>query len=311
MTWLVTGGSGFLGRHVLSALADASERGIRVVVLGRRHPGGWPKEDFVRADLDDFAGLSRAISEIAPDVVIHTAGKTPPAPSSQLYLSNTRATAFLLDALRASGRSCRVILAGSAAELGPVPVAGLPVGEDHLCRPTDAYGLSKWAASRLGLAASPPLDVMVARIFNPVGPGLPVSQAFGRFASLLAEPGPDPLMMKVGDLDARRDFVDVRDVADALLSLVEHGRPKTLYHVGTGFSRSVGEGLRELIRLSGRDVRFEESTLPALRRGPSDSRADNRRIVEQTGWTPRVRWETSLADLWHEAIRRKVSRRVA
>lgn len=310
MTVLVTGGSGFLGRHVLAALRDRAESGAdRVVALGRRHPGGWPVEDFVRIDLDDAPCLNRAVAEIAPDLVIHAAGRTPPAPSSLMYRANTRATAFLLEALAATGRPCRVVLAGSAAELGPVPVDRLPVAEDYPCRPSDSYGLSKWAATRMGMAAPPPLEVVAARIFNPIGPGLPPSQAFGRFAAILAESGADPAVLEVGDLDARRDFVDVRDVASALIALAGRGRAGSIYHVGTGSSHSVGEGLEALIRLSGREVRVERSTAPG--RGPADSRADTRRISAETGWAPQIGWDRSLADLWDEARRRVAVRRVA
>lgn len=306
MTILVTGGSGFLGRHVLAALAGSSSR---VLALGRHRPEGCPAEDFVGADLDDVAALRREIAGVAPDVVIHAAGKTPPAPSAALYLANTRATVHLLDALLATGKPCRIVHAGSAAELGPVPVDCLPVGEDRPCRPKDAYGVSKWAASRMVLAAPRPLEVVVARIFNLIGPGTPRSVAFGRLAAMLAEAGPRGIRLTVGDLDARRDFLDVRDAAEALVMLAERGRAGSVYHVGTGSSRSVREGLAELIRLSGRDVAIDEE--PA-RRGPSDSRADVRRIAEHVGWSPRIAWERSLADLWNRAKQgNAMSRRVA
>jgi len=303
MTWLVTGGSGFLGRHVLAALAG---RGDRVIAMGRHQPGGWPIENFVRADLDDAGATARAVEAVAPDVVIHAAGKTPPATASALYLANVRGTMHLLDALRATGQPCRVVLAGSAAELGPVPAEHLPVPEDSPCRPTDAYGLSKWAASRLGLMAGPPLSVMVGRIFNVIGPGLPTSQAFGRFAASLRDPR--TATIRAGDLDARRDFVDVRDAARALIAIAEFGRERTLYHVGSGESRSVGEGLRELIRLCGRSVEIEDA--PG-RRGPTDSRADISRITREVGWSPQVAWERSIADLWFDALRTPDTRRVA
>ncbi len=308
MTWLVTGGSGFLGRHVLDALGAC---GHRVVAIGRHHPGGWPVEDFARQDLDDIEGVRRAVSRIDPDVVIHAAGKTPPSPSSLLYRANTRATATLLDALKRTERPCRVVLVGSSAELGAVPDDHLPVGEDHPCRPSDAYGLSKWAATRLGLMAAPPIEVVIGRVFNPVGPGMPASQAFGRFASALANAGPEPIHLTVGNLSARRDFLDVRDVASALIALADRGDAGSLYHIGTGHSRSIREGLDALIRLSGRDVRVEESTASLGRIGPSDSRADVGKIVTCTGWSPHVSWETSLADLWDEAKRREALRRVA
>lgn len=307
MTWMVTGGSGFLGRSVLAALEASGEQ---VVALGRNRPAGWPVERFARADLDDPIGLARAVEMIAPDVVIHAAGKTPPAPAHALYLANTRATMFLLESLRAEGRPCRVVLAGSAAELGPVPCERLPAREDEECRPTDAYGLSKWAATRLGLMQGAPLSVTVARIFNPIGPGMPASQAFGRFAATLAEPGAEVLRFRVGDLAARRDFLDVRDAASALIALGRDGRPGSIYHVGTGRSRPVEDGLRELIRLSGRAVEVEEATA-CVRRGPSDSFADVSRIAEHVGWRAEIPFEASLADLWAEARRGAGARRVA
>ena len=309
MTWLVTGGSGFLGGAVLQALRERGESGSdRVVALGRHHPGGWPLEDFVRADLDDREGLQRAIARIAPSIVIHAAGKTPPAPSSELYTSNTRATAFLLHALHSQGRPCRVVLAGSAAELGPVPSESLPVDEIHPCRPRDAYGLSKWAATKLGMSAKPPLEVISARIFNPIGPGLPTTQAFGRFAALLAAPGHDPVTMSVGGLDARRDFIDVRDVAEGMVALAQTGRASTVYNIGTGISHTIGEGLEVIIRLSGRDVDVE---VKGMATGPSDSRANIGRILTETTWAPQISWEQSLRDLWDHAKRSSSIRHVA
>ena len=194
-----------------------------------------------------------------------------------------------------------MVLAGSAAELGPVPVGDLPVGEDYPCRPGDAYGLSKWLATTAGLAARPPLEVIVARVFNPVGPGQPGSQALGRFADLLNDPGPDPLHLTVGDLDARRDFIDVRDVARAFIALALLGHPGQVYHVGTGRSHRVREGLDGLIGLSGRKVEVEVDPLRSRGRGPDDSRADPTRLMTHTGWRPEIGWEQSLADLWDEA----------
>jgi GDP-4-dehydro-6-deoxy-D-mannose reductase len=137
----------------------------------------------------------------------------------------------------------------------------------------------------------------VGRVFNPIGPGLPPSQALGRFASLLAE-ATGPVHLAVGDLDARRDFVDVRDIASGLFGLALRGRPGEVYHLGTGQSHAVREGLDRLIALSGREVTIEVDPNLARSRGPSDSRADIRKVVEEVGWSPRIAWEQSLADLW-------------
>ncbi len=132
-------------------------------------------------------------------------------------------------------------------------------------------------------------------------PRLPASQAFGRFAARLAGSGADPLRLDVAGLEGRRDFVDIRDAAAAIVAVARSGRPGQVYHVGSGRSRTIGEGLDLLIRLSGRSVQV----IPAgTGRGPADSRADIRRIVEQTGWSPRIDFEQSLFDLWAEVSNR-------
>ena len=355
---VITGGSGFLGSHLLARLAAASypestedpeslgwqgsavlrnsgdgitgrveprgcgvprtpatrksarlaashETGateVEVVAVGRNGPSGWTGR-FERADLADRDEVARLMTDLRPSVVWHLAGRTPPARPDEFYQANTLATVHLLDALRSLGQPVRVILAGSAGELGPVLDADLPVGEDWPCRPVDPYGLSKHLASAAGLAAREPLSVVVARIFNPIGPGLPVSQALGRFARTLAD-GSGPLTLTVGDLAARRDFVDARDVADALLALAERGDPGRVYHVGTGQSHRVGDGLDRLIALSGRPVTIAVDPSFPRPTGPTDSRTDITRIKAEVGWSPRITWEQSLADLWTSVARR-------
>ncbi len=287
-TWLVTGGSGFLGRHLLHRL---DREPVEVVALGRRPIGGRAR--FVAADLFDAPRLSRTLEEAAPAVVFHLAGKTPPADPETLDRSNRVATLRLIDALAGLGRPARLVVAGSAAELGPVPVEDLPVGEAYSARPDGDYGRSKLEATGAVLGAGG----IVARVFNPIGPGTPTSQALGRFAASLAL-GDGPITLAVGDLSPRRDFVDARDVAEALVALAGRAR-SGLYHVGTGESRSVGEGLDLLIRLSGRPVQVEvDRSRPS---GPSDSRADIGRIRAEVGWSPRLPFERSVADLWAAA----------
>jgi GDP-4-dehydro-6-deoxy-D-mannose reductase len=312
--WLVTGGTGFLGKHLLAVLEARRPAGVELALLGRRRPRDHRRGTaFLTADLNDPAAVHSAITAAAPAVVFHLAGQTPPAAPEAFYRGNTLATVHLLDALHALGRRTRVVLAGSAAELGPIEASDLPAGEGHACRPADSYGLSKVLATAAGMAARPPLEVLVARIFNPIGPGLPCSQAFGRFAALLAEPGSDPIRLRVGDLDARRDFVDVRDVARALLALAEHGEQGTVYHVGTGGSQRVGDGLEHLIRLCGREVEVVPNPAHGGGRGPSDSRADIRRITQATGWAPAISWPQSLQDLWdasRDGVAEDCSRRV-
>ncbi|QDV35974.1 NAD-dependent epimerase/dehydratase family protein [Tautonia plasticadhaerens] len=302
--WLVSGASGFLGRHLLGVLGPSPGPGVEVVAIGRRLPEGWPPDAFLPADLEDPPSLRRAVASARPEVVFHLGGRTPPADAASFYRSNVGGTAALLDALDALGAPCRVVAAGSAAELGPVPASRLPVDERTPCRPEGPYGLSKWFASRLTAARLGPVEGIVARVFNPIGPGTPGGQAFGRFAAALAEPGPDPRVLRTGNLDARRDFIDARDVASALVALALRGRAGRIYPVGTGVSRSIAEGLDRLIALSGLRVTVEAGSNPS---GPTDSRADLGAMTRDTGWAPRIGFEESLADLWRSVADRRIT----
>jgi GDP-4-dehydro-6-deoxy-D-mannose reductase len=280
-------------------------------VLGRQCPQDWPEDAFLAADLNDANHLAAAIGRIAPDFVIHTAGQTPPATDDELYRANFWATIHLLGALRSLRRPVRAVLSGSAAELGPVEPTDLPVNETYACSPTDAYGRSKLLSTVGGLSERAPLQVMIARVFNAIGPGTPPSSAFGRFAERLLDPAGDPLELVVGALEASRDFIDVRDVARAMIALALRGQEKTVYHVGTGVSHRVGEGLDRLIRQSGRKVRVCVDPALQRRRGAIDSRADINRIVAHTGWHPTISWDQSLADLWAAAQREQASCRTS
>jgi GDP-4-dehydro-6-deoxy-D-mannose reductase len=295
--WLVTGARGFLGR----AIVEEARRTQRapIVTIGSGDVTAPGVDKHIATDLTDEVGVNAVIDEFEPNVVIHAAGRTPPATAGEYYRVNILGTLNLLNALCRLGSPMRVVLLGSAAELGPVPIEDLPVSEDYPCRPSDAYGMSKLLATTAGLAMRAPLDVVCARVFNPIGPRASTNQAFGYFTSHLARPGERPIRLEVGDLEARRDFIDVRDVARAVLALADCGKPGTVYNVATGRSLRVGQGLDRLVALSGRKV--EVISRPGVPGSPLDSRADISRIQTDTSWRPAVTWEQSLADLWDEA----------
>lgn len=295
-TWLVTGGAGFLGRHLVNQLRETCGEHVEICFLGRRSIPGWPAARFFQADLDDPSSIARAIARVSPDVVFHLAARTPPADAPSLYRTNVGGTLALIRALRELERPSRLLTVGSAAELGPVPPHLLPVAEDCPCRPDGPYGLSKWFASRATIEAPLPVEGLVARLFNPIGPGLPTTQAFGRFAQLLATEGADPVLLRTGNLSSRRDFTDVRDVANALVALALRGGAGRIYHVGRGDSTTIRSGLEQLVALSGRRALIEADPAPPA--GPADSRADISAITKDTGWTPKITISQSLGDLW-------------
>lgn len=312
MRWIVTGSSGFLGRAVTARLAE--RQGDAVIGIRRRVRGN---DQEIAADLSTISvdALAHLIENVAPDALIHCAGRTPPARPVDYWSENTRSTANLVAACAQISADIPVVLVGSAAELGPVPADRLPVSEACPCRPRDSYGLSKWAATVAGLGGprAGRSAVVVGRVFNLIGPGMPATQAFGRFARELAGAPCDPVTIAASDLDARRDFLDVRDAAGALIALAEHGRAGEVYHVATGVSHSIGDGLGVLICSSGRAVHVAPATRAAT--GAFESRASIDKIVQETGWRPVISFEQSLDDTWRSAFafaeNSKTSRSVA
>jgi GDP-4-dehydro-6-deoxy-D-mannose reductase len=310
--WVTTGGSGFIGGAVLSEIASRLAPGDRSIALGGREPSDRPFDRFERVDLENASELAAIVGSIAPTHVIHAAGKTRPADPSKLYRSNTLTTLNLLDACKDLDHRVRFVVAGSAAELGPVPVADLPVADDYPARPVDPYGLSKHLATVATLLAEAPIEPVAARLFNPIGPGLSIHHVFGKFAHLLLESKSDPAAIDARDLAVRRDFFDVRDAAAALVELALNGSSGRVYHVGSGSSRSIGEGLDLLIALSGRKIVLERDDVagssrddPSPRRtvsNPIDSRANIARIVADTAWRPRIAFEKSIQDIWKNLV---------
>lgn len=294
--WLVTGSTGFLGQAVLELLTRRPDLQIVRLVRPGHRLAGTP--GTIVADPGQPQSWLPDLHNIQPGIVLHLAGRTPPASAEELFTDNLELTRQLLRGLDLMGRPVRLVHAGSAAELGNVPVDQLPVHESYLPEPVTPYGQSKWAAAQAVMAAGNQIRPVVARIFNIIGPGQATSQAFGRYAADLFRADPaKPLQIMAMGLKHRRDFIDIRDVARALVTLAEYPNPARLYHVGRGESRSVGEGLDVLVRASGKKVDIIESQGGGSL-GPADSRADVRRIRADTGWVPQISFEQSLIDLW-------------
>ena len=287
------------GRARHAPLATQARRDDRIVVLGRRCPSGWPEERFLRVDLDDQEAIRGAIRSLAPDQVIHTAGRTPPATDDDLYRGNFWATIRLLNALRSLNRPVRVTLTGSAAELGAVPGAGLPVAESHPCNPIEAYGRSKWMATVAGLAEHPPLEVNVARDLNPIGPGLPPTQAFGEFFRSSFPPGPTRFSWSWAISTSGAISSTSRDVARALVAVAlraDRGWSTTSAPAGR-LPCATGWRCWFERRASGQALHRPQPRPP---QGPPGFAPDISRISDHTGWTPTFKFEQSIHDLWNE-----------
>ncbi|MFM7319312.1 MAG: NAD-dependent epimerase/dehydratase family protein, partial [bacterium] len=249
--WLITGSSGFLGRNFGQICRDHSE--IETICVSRNRVDSNLRfnSDSLHGDFKRKPFWDELIAFHQPDVVVNLAGATPPAPHDILWEANFNWIPELLQAVIESTAPIKIVHAGSAAELGEVPLSMLPVSENYEAKPLTDYGRSKLAATQAILGANLKVKPVVARLFNLCGPGQGQAQAWGRYAAeIISRKAENPIKIKAFGLGNRRDFLDIRDAAKAIFQLAELAGSTGLYHVGCGKSISIGEGLKMLIEIS-------------------------------------------------------------
>ncbi|MGW1287116.1 NAD-dependent epimerase/dehydratase family protein [Streptomyces sp. NPDC002586] len=291
MRILVLGGTGYLGRHVAARLRALP--GARILTAGRSATA----EFGVDIAVDPVERLAKTLAAAAPDAVVNCAGTTGGDPVT-LAEANARGPAVLCAALREAAPTARLVHLGSAAEYGP-GVPGTPVTESAPARPVTLYGATKLAGT-LAITTSA-LDAVVLRVGNPVGPGAPVASLPGRMVSLLRSAGPNPdAVLRLGDLSAHRDFVDVRDVAQAVtLAVTTPRRLPAVLNIGGGTATAVRELVCMLAGQAGFRGQLEESTGGSVRSAPvSWQCSDISAAARALGWRPAHTLDDALTALW-------------
>jgi nucleoside-diphosphate-sugar epimerase len=282
---LLFGASGFIGRHVRAAL----QPDMTLVCPPRAAC------DLVSCSTADLAAFVAAVN---PQAVVTCVGRTTGS-GEDLVLSNSVATAKLLEAVVRGAPRARLIRLGSAAEYGQQPFGSL-VNERDLAEPISEYGVSQLAATRLlELAAhAGRVDAVVLRVFNPVGPGLPATTLLGRAATSLGNG--DRAALVTGPLGAYRDFVDVRDVAAAVVAAVMVRDPADrVFNIASGRAVQVREAVRLLARAAGFAGEVREDAAAPSRSATVDwVCADISRAAVVLGWTPRFDLMESITAAW-------------
>ena len=305
MRALVTGASGFVGRYLVAALRR--EGSDALACSGPHEPG-----DRVPLDLTDAASLRAALDLARPDVVFHLAAQTF-VPQSfaapvETYEINAVGTARLMQAVRdyarESGTMPRVLFTSSAEVYGQRDGADFPLRETLDPRPATPYAASKAAAEAIALAEGRAfgMDVVVARAFNHIGPGqsrrFVVPSLVAQLAAIAA--GGEPVLL-VGNLNAARDFLDVRDVVAAYLALARDGTGGEIYNVCSGTPVRVRDLLRDLIAIAGVPVEVREDP---QRFRPLDVPVffgSAEKLQTCCGWTPTIPLHRSLREIYEAA----------
>jgi GDP-4-dehydro-6-deoxy-D-mannose reductase len=309
MRVLVTGANGFVGRWLTAALR---ERGHEVIGAGHVAQGG----DVLPLDLADTLSIRGVVDVARADAVAHLAAQAfvPMSISDPIgtYQINVAGTLHLIESLRAvrdaGGPDPRVLVTGSADVYGTQPSSAFPLRETVATNPANPYAASKIAAEAFAIAAARTyaLDIVVTRAFNHIGPGQDARFVVSSFAHQLAAiaAGGPPLMM-VGNLEAQRDFLDVRDVVRAYAFLLERrGDAGEIYNVCSGQAVAIKDVLRQLVLQARVGVEIRDD--PARMR-PSDIPllcGDAGKLRAATGWTPEMTLAASLRDIYADARER-------
>jgi GDP-4-dehydro-6-deoxy-D-mannose reductase len=297
---LVTGAAGFAGSHLLEYLAargDVTGWSRSAPPAGLADLARWQRVDLLARDT-----VRAALRELRPAAVYHCAGVPHVAQSwrasARALEGNVIGTHVLLDELRRLGQPVRCLITGSATVYAATDD---PIDEDARLAPASPYALSKLAQEALALRTlqEDGIQVVVARAFNHTGPRQDPAFAAPSFARQIAliERGAIEPVIRVGNLEPRRDFTDVRDVVRAYRLLMERGAAGRVYNVCSGVGRSIRSVLDALAARSSATVKIE---LDAEKLRPSDTPVmvgDPSRLMSETGWRPERTFEQMIDDL--------------
>ena len=293
MRVFVTGAGGFVGGHLLPRLRSG---GAEVFSSDRE------------VDVTDRERVCAAIHSARPDALIHLAAQSSVAASIEdpleAFRINFLGSLNVLAAMQKEAPRGRVLMIGSSDAYGSEVGGEEPIAESQPLRPESPYARSKAAAEFLGtIAAEHGLDVVRVRAFTHIGAGQAdhfVASSFARQIVEIAEGLREPVL-RVGNLDSVRDFLDVRDVVDAYWLLLDPSVPADVYNVASGRGLRVRSLLDELVELAGVELEVE---IDPKRYRASDRRiGDASRLRAATGWEPMVPLRQTLEDLlryWRE-----------
>ena len=317
MRVLITGVAGFVGPYLAAELAE--ETGVELFGMAlnandREAAGPLPAGlGMLLGDVTDDASIRAVLEAARPEVVYHLAGASSGAAAwrrpAECFEVNALGTLRLLEGIRRLGLDATTVVASSGEVYGTADDEAHPLTEDSPLRPLSPYAASK-AAQDLVAAQYPRaygMRVIRLRLFNHTGPRHPEQFVASAFARQIAriERGLQEPVIEVGNLDARRDFIDVRDVARAYRLAARQDVCGDVFNVCSGRAVSVRDILDRLLGLARCEVavrtdpeRMRPADIPLLI-------GDPRRFREATGWTPAIPIERTLADLlewWRQRV---------
>lgn len=303
MKALITGASGFVGQHLVAYLAQQTD--LELIGTTITPPPPNTSVQWWEVDLRDAERVHAMLDQVRPALIFHLAAQAfvPDSLEKPWFTleNNLHGQVNIFDSLVKLALDCRVLVVSSAHVYGKIRPEDNPIREDQPFRPDTPYAVSKVGQDMLALQyyLAYGLPTVRARPFNHIGPGQNTRFALPNFAEQIAaiEAGEQPPILRVGNLDAERDFTDVRDVVRAYYLLLMHGSAGEAYNVCRGEPHSL-KGLLDMMR----DLSSVELTIEVdeSRLRPLDVPCifgDAGKLRQDTGWQPTIDIRQSLADI--------------
>jgi len=305
---LITGASGFAGGYLAEHLLEKEGYEIFGTYLTEESKDTSPVKDkitFLQADLNKREVVINLIHEVKPDELYHLAAMASVGASFKdpigIFHNNIDTQIFLLESLKNEELlNTRVLIISSAEVYGFVQPEDLPIDESTPLRPGNPYAVSKIAQDFLAYQyfVTTKMPIIRVRPFNHTGPRQPLGFVLPDLAHQIAEieKGKQERIIRVGNLEAKRDFTDVRDMVKAYSLILDKGVVGEVYNIGSGVSYTISEILHMLLGMTTMNIEIEIDEKKARPSDIPEIRSNNTKIKTLTGWEPQITLEKTLKD---------------
>ena len=314
---LITGITGFAGSYLaehLLSLGGYDVSGTYLIDASLKSVGAIKdKLRLVKVDLSEEESVANLVKTTQPEVIFHLAALTSPADSfnnpSETITNNISLQVNLLEEIRKNNLDPKILIVSSADIYGLVSQKDLPMDENTPMMPTNPYSVSKIAQDFLGYTYYTAYKLQIVRVrpFNHIGPKQSPHFVVSSFAKQIAEIEKDKResVLRVGNLEAKRDFTDVRDMVEAYVLAIEKGKVGEVYNIGSGTSYKISDILDKLISMSSSKIRVEKDEDLIRPNDNPELICDASKFISLTGWKPKISIETTLRntlDYWRNII---------
>lgn len=309
MKVLITGLTGFAGSYLAEYLVAKKEHEVSGTYLFDDSLANVvtikDKIDLIKTDLSKEKNVFKLIKDTSPSLIFHLAALTVPGKSfsipTETLLNNISLQIHLLEAVRQQGLLDTKILVVSSADIyGLVDSKDLPIDEETKLMPTSPYAVSKITQDFLGLTyfLSYNLKIIRVRPFNHIGPRQSPQFVVSSFAKQIAEieKGKREPILKVGNLEAKRDFTNVKDMVRAYVTVMEKGKIGSVYNIGSGTSYKISDILNKLVSMCSSKIKIEKSKTLFRPTDNPELLCNASKFTKLTGWKPKISIDKTLKD---------------